>query len=233
MSFNYSYGLGDALGWNFFSTVQMMPTMMAIAGYILSSLGFYTLARRRGIRHAWLSWVPVANIWILGSLSDQYRYVVRGQIRSRRKLLLTLKILTSVLGTVVLSMVLGTVGQMLFGIVRGIDEKQVMELFLGTLLRAGGLGLLLLPLAIVTAVFRYMALYDLYRSCAPDDAVLFLVVGILFSFTEPFFIFFSREKELGMPPRRPASGPAAQEAPRQPDTAQQPETADSEHPEYL
>jgi hypothetical protein len=51
-------------------------------------------------------------------------------------------------------------------------------------------------------VIRYMALYNVYRSLDPGNAVLFLVLSILFSPTEPFFLFFNREKDLGMPPRK-------------------------------
>ena len=47
-----------------------------------------------------------------------------------------------------------------------------------------------------------MALYDVYRSMDPSNSVLFLVLSILFGVTEPFFLFFNRNKDLGMPPRR-------------------------------
>jgi hypothetical protein len=65
-----------------------------------------------------------------------------------------------------------------------------------------GLALPLAAAAIGIAVIRYMALYDVYRSLDPNNAVLFLVLSILFSPTEPFFLFFNREKDQGMPPRK-------------------------------
>jgi hypothetical protein len=40
-------------------------------------------------------------------------------------------------------------------------------------------------------------------------AVLYLVLTILFNPTEPFFLFFNREKDLGMPPRK---APVVEEA---------------------
>ena len=64
---------------------------------------------------------------------------------------------------------------------------------------------LLLPLGVVGiayCIFYYMALYDLYTSLDPENNVLFLVLSIFFSFTKPFFLFFNREKDKGMPPRR-------------------------------
>ena len=44
---------------------------IGIGAYVLWSLGVYTIAKRRGIRKPWLSWIPVGNLWILGSISDQ------------------------------------------------------------------------------------------------------------------------------------------------------------------
>ena len=60
----------------------------------------------------------------------------------------------------------------------------------------------LMGISIAYAVFRYMALYDIYKSLDPENCVLFLVLSILFGITEPFFLFFSREKDGGMPPRK-------------------------------
>ena len=54
-----------------------VPTgLVSVAAYVLTSLSLYTIAARRQIANPWLSWIPVVRIWVLGSLSDQYRYVV-------------------------------------------------------------------------------------------------------------------------------------------------------------
>jgi hypothetical protein len=60
----------------------------------------------------------------------------------------------------------------------------------------------LVAVHIAYLVIRYMALYDVYRSVDPANSILYLVLSILFSPTEPFFLFFNREKDLGMPPRK-------------------------------
>ena len=65
-----------------------------------------------------------------------------------------------------------------------------------------GLSLPLFGVNIAVMVIRYMALYDVYTSCDPQYNVLFLVLSIIFQVTEPFFLFFNRNKDLGMPPRR-------------------------------
>ena len=65
-----------------------------------------------------------------------------------------------------------------------------------------GFALPLAVAAVAAAVIRFIALYDVFRSLDPDNAVLFLVLSILFGITEPFFLFFNRDKDAGMPPRR-------------------------------
>ena len=191
------YGLGMGLLSNFWSVG------LSIAAYVLTGLALYALAKRRGIQKAWLSWVPVLNCWILGSLSDQYRYVVKGEVKNKRKALLILNIITWAISVamvvVAVVMLIGIAGAAMGG---GINEDAMLEMVMGPVLGILGLCLPLMGVGIATAVIRYMALYDVYTSCTPQNNVVFLVLSILFSVTEPFFLFFTRNKDDGMPPRK-------------------------------
>lgn len=168
-----------------------LPSMLlGIASWGLSAVAVYVIARRRGLNKPWLAWVPVLNVWLLGSLSDQYQYVVKRKNTGRRKWLLVLNLLMPVLyGTVI-----GFVCAALMPGAYGIYWEKAMV--------AVGLVLPLAGVAIAAAVIRFVALYDVYRSLDPNNAVLFLVLSIFFGVTEPFFLFFNRDKDAGMPPRR-------------------------------
>ena len=203
MYYGYHYGAGDEALVGLLTGLMGIPAfVIQIAAYVLSSLALYTIAKRRGLNHAWLSWIPVANVWILGSIADQYRYVARGEIKSKRKVLLTLNIISAVLTAVMVCLCIGAVGGAFSGAIMGRPEDVILQNLLGTL--AGMLGLIvpILGVAIAAAIIRYMALYDLYSSCDPDNKTVFLVIGILFGITEPVFLFLCRNKDLGMPPRR-------------------------------
>lgn len=170
--------------------------------YVFSSLALYTIARRRCIHNPWLSWVPVANVWILGSLSDQYRYVVHGEDKSKRKVLLTLNIITAVLSLAVITASVWLVVR----IVTGVISQNMESLLAGMTAPLTLTGMLCLPLlgvAVALAIVRFMALYDVYTSCDPQNNVLFVVLSILIPVTEPIFLFICRQKDGGMPPRRP------------------------------
>ena len=202
--YQYSYAIEEGLAL-IPGLLSMIPSgAIHIAAYILTSLALYTMATRRGINHPWLSWVPVLNIWIIGSLSDQYRYVVRGQYKSKRKVLLTLNIISAVIVSIIAVLAIDIVAEVVTDTMFGMYDDETWEDLLGPILGMVGLSLPLAGVQIAAAILRYMALYDVYTSCDPQYNVLFLVLSILFGVTEPFFLFFSRNKDLGMPPRREA-----------------------------
>lgn len=165
---------------------------LSMVVYVLHSLSLYTIANRRGIRHGWLAWIPVGNLWILGSIADQYQYVAKGKIKNRRKVLLGLSI----------GLVAGYILWLfatLFNLAAGNEGTALLLLILG--------GLAIAAVAIWLVVCQYMAYYDLYRSCEPNNAVLYLVLSILFNITLPLFVFACRKKDGGMPPRKQPAQP--------------------------
>ena len=176
-----------------------IPTgLFGIASYILTSLAIYAISCRRGLRKAWLAWVPVVNCWLLGSISDQYQYVVKGETKSRRKWLLALSLVKAALAlTMVILVAVVAAGAIFRGPGYGMRQS-----FMGPVMGILGVAMPLAAAHIAYLVIRYMALYDVYRSVDPGSSVLYLVLSILFSPTDPFFLFFNREKDLGMPPRK-------------------------------
>lgn len=183
---------------------------LGIAMYILNALGLYTIAQRRGIKHPWMAWLPVTNMWVLGSIADQYRYVAHGQIRNRRKILLGLMIGIVVMWLVFFLMYIGFAVNMIVQIpeMEYMSEAQTMKYLGSSVLGVVVVMLVWWAVAATATVFQYICLYDLYASCNPDNKVLFLVLSILVNITMPFFVFACRKKDGGMPPRRDEVRPA-------------------------
>ena len=183
--------------------IVVVAALWALAMYVLESVGLYTIARRRGLKNPWMAWVPVLNDWLLGSISDQYRYVVKGQIRNRRTLLLALVIISTLVGWFGSGVSVANVsalGQMLEG--GAIPYAGMITGTVGTGLLVAAAGL---AVRVLLKVFRYLTLYDVYTSCDPNNNVLYLVLGILFQFLTPIFLFVNRNKDGGMPPRKEAA----------------------------
>ena len=192
------------------SSVGGFSSTLSLAAYVFTALAIYTIAQRRGIKKAWLAWVPVVNVWILGSISDQYRYVVKDQVKSKRKVLLGLNLANAVF-TVAVSVSLIVTGISIFNaVLHHAAEEQLGWIAI----RGIGITLLLclpmLVLSLIAFVFRAIALYDLYTSCDPQNNALYLILSLIpgiSQITQPLFLFLCREKDEGMPPRR--ENPAA------------------------
>ena len=185
-----------------FYAVYMLFTLgISVAVYVLQALSLYTIAKRRGIQKPWLAWIPVGDMWIKGCISDQYQYVVKGKVKNKRKWLLGLNL--AMWGTYVLFFV--AFGSMMVDV---ISDTYGAEYFgVGGLLGMIVAFVAMMGFCIAIVVLQYMALYDLYRSCDPGNAVLFLVLSIFVSICHVIFPLVCRKKDLGMPPRRPQPAP--------------------------
>jgi len=177
-----------------YAVIGLFASGFSIVTYVLHSLGLYTIAERRGIHHGWLAWVPVGNAWVLGSISDQYQYLVKGKIKNRRRVLTGLNILLYILVLVyVVSVVVAAIAS--FGIDTVEPGPGTIALWIASFV-------MMIPVAIVIAVYQYLAYYDLYSSCQPDNAVVYLVLSIVVPVAMPFLVFINRNKDGGMPPRK-------------------------------
>ena len=177
----------------------LMMMAFAVVTYVLSAVSAYRIARRRGIHHAWLAWVPMGNYWLLGSISDQYQYVVKRKVTNRRRILLILGIVTFTMSIVYSALQASTV--LAFNVDSGMGNEIGM-VAVGVLVY-----LVWIAAVITTTVFGYIAYFDLFRSCKPGSAVVFLVLSIVFSVTMPFFMIACSNSDEGMPPKRAQQPP--------------------------
>ena len=203
--------------------------LFGIAAYVLTALAIYCIARRRELRKPWLAWVPVLNCWLLGSLSDQYQYVVKGEKRAKRKWLLWLNIAKLFLTMAITVLGIAIAGSVLFGGFH--NESMILNRIMGPVIGVAGVSLPLAGITLAYAVIYFMALYDVYKSLDPTNAVLYLVLSVLFPVTKPFFLFFNREKDEGMPPRKQRT--VYEEAPQWQPSEPVPEPWEQENKDYL
>lgn len=195
-----SFGVSEGILRVIMGVVAAVMTVVLVsraALFVLRSVGLYKIARRRGLRSAWLAWVPVACDWVMGSVADQYQYVAKGRIKNRRLPLVLLSLCVTVLRTIAVCIGFTWVQigiQTLMGeIPLGAVTPLIGAYVLPVLAWAG---------SVTHLVIRCFAVYDLYSSCTEKYSVLYLVLGLVFKFLEPILFFICRNKEEGMPPRR-------------------------------
>ena len=216
--------------------LNLLSFAMTIGNYVLLSLGLYTIAKRRGINKPWLAWVPVANLWLLGCISDQYRHVAHGQVKNKRKsmliLMIVMLVLTVIVSCLAISMVLDVLPYLPDELLdwrewqrmSTMDDTELQNYLMDTLESVGEppelmassilvkamitvvLSLGIVGVAIALTIQEYMAYYDVFASTDPKNATMYLVLGIIanmmgLSILMAVFVFISREKDIGMPPR--------------------------------
>ena len=182
----------------FYLTIFAAAVLNLIATYVLKSLGMYTIAKRRGISKPWLAWVPFGQSWMLGCISDQYQMVAKGKQKSKRRLLLTLDIAYCVIyGLYMLATYAGELSPLLLQ--SGAGEAVEILLFVQSLCMFV-FGISVMVISITYTVYHYIAFYDLYRSCNPRTAVLFLILNIFLpTVVGAVFVLVDCKKDLGMP----------------------------------
>lgn len=192
---------------------------LGILVFVLQALALYTIAKRRAIKKPWLAWIPVVNVWILGSVSDQYQYVVKRQVKNKRKVLLGLNIAMAAIGAVILIAVVWMLAIMMLMAI-SIPAISDLEILLSNLVYYAGnnaalltmlavaalLSVPLAVLAIIHTVYFYLALYDVYCSCEPKNSTLYIVLSLVGNVVVDgayaIFVMLCKDKDLGMPPRK-------------------------------
>lgn len=195
------YGL-DTIIWSVMGASTMITLLITLAFFLLKGYGLYIIACRRGLKKAWLSWIPVGQDWIRGSVSDQYRYLTAGKIQHRRVILSVVSAIYLAFQTVVFASMI----RYLLLTVEGLysyGHSNDFGYYMARLILTGGiLGFLTLCAGIARVIFHHMCMYDLYRSTDPKNDTAMTVLGIVIPLLEPFFLLYVKDKDGGMPPRR-------------------------------
>ena len=173
--------------------------------YFSWAISLGTIAKRRQLKKRWLAWIPLANLWLLGSIADQYDYVVLGKVSNSRKDLLrtTLALLIST------GFILAILWMQARWILEAVEAGKPPDALLwipakklqGNLFCFG----LYFCLCAMYLAERTDALYKVYRSCDPDRATVSTILSVLpvmGIFFRPMRLMACRWDDYGMPPRR-------------------------------
>lgn len=130
--------------------------------FVLQGLGLWRMAKNAGISHAWVAFLPLGNGYILGLLADRSRYTYTGKA-PRLGLAFWLPI----------AQALAVVSMMgVFGLALGRYPFNFMVvLFVGTFFLGSALSVGL----------NLFCVYYIFKDYAPENAVLYTIVGILFN----------------------------------------------------
>ncbi len=183
-------GTGEGPFWPFALFYLLVMGIVLLPTYVLNALPLYAIANRRQLKYAWLAWVPIGSAYVLGLISDDYQLLALNNEKNRRIWLPLFQGLTVVM---FVTMWVMAFAQML----REEPTKTVIMILviLGTVV-----------VTIAGAVIKWLATYDLFRSCEPKNAGLYLGLSIgvrfiipMLSIIREILMLLASGKDLGMP----------------------------------
>ena len=180
-----------------------MGFILAVLSYVLYSLGMDTISRRRGLAHPWLSWVPFISCFQLGTIVDHYKLTRLERQGIMRWVLLFFGFVNAAVIVGALTLLVGIAVEAVLGVATFgflfLDElyfnvfNQNFEQFI--------LAITCLPfLCLPYWIDKFVAQYQLFKSCRPDLALVFLIISILVPFVTPVLIMVCKERDDGMVP---------------------------------
>ena len=193
--------------WIVYAIFYLFTMAYAAFAYVGMSLGGSRMARKVGMNHPWMFWVPGANVYAMGKLADTQASLCEGKTtKFRKKLLVWTIILASaaviwaIVMTVIVAMaavngLLDDSGNVTISDASG--DTAIVGYLLALLISS----LLLIVPFIIYLVVYYKSLYRIYKLFAPRGAAGFTVLSF---FAEPaipilFLILSGKDPVLPAP----------------------------------
>jgi hypothetical protein len=155
--------------------------LFALASYVISGVSFLKISKKLGVEKGWLSFIPIANYWLLGRLAEEdgKRYHPEKKQTKWGKIYLT----TGIVYLVVMLLISGVYGTFsiiaAIGMAEGGSETAALGMSVIQLvvqLIADGV---IIALATALTIICYVILYKLYHVMAGSSATWMLILTIL------------------------------------------------------
>ena len=213
--------------------MNLLSYLISLASYVLYALGLYTIAKRRGIRNAWLAWIPVVSVWILGYVADDYTVRTTGCKSNMRTWMIVLSIVLIVLLVAITACTIWSLSnvltideltefymsaagaqddlyavsqeEMITQLTENMEARMNEEAAQNMLVSSLVLLGCCLPLSIAAIAHSVLALICTYRLFASCDPQSKWLYFLLGLFlgVTSVFVFLCRDKDLGMTPPPP------------------------------
>ena len=166
--------------------------VISLVMYLLNAFGLYGMAKGSGISSPWRGFVPFANTFLFGKIAE--RYVKKDGKPSAKfgGLLLAFEILTMVFACAVVVFTIGMLA-VLIGYMN--NEAEITTAAVSMLIPMFFSALALMGVSITYLVLYYVALWRIFTAFDYNNATVYFVLTIFFSFLGPIFLFVLRNKQ--------------------------------------
>lgn len=173
--------------------ISVIATVFALIMYIFESIGLYSVAKRRGLKHPFMAWIPYTNTYLFGKAAEQYETAVKGKSKNYKAILLCLSIILTAV-TALFNVVIYALSNSIVYLAQDCAyNSDAIVLIISLIL----LYIAMLVVSVIYSVFYFIALHKIYRSFSTKSSTLLLIFSIIFPVIVPFVIFASRKKDDG------------------------------------
>lgn len=165
--------------------------IISLVMYLLQAFGLYGMAKGSGISAPWRGFIPFANTFLFGKIAE--RYVKKDGKKSAKfgGLLLAFEILTLVLAFVTIAFTIS----MIFVLAAAENETDLAYSIVAPMVAMFISCFVLMGVSIAYIVLYYVALWRIFTTFDYNNATVYFVLSILFSFLGPIFLFVLRNKQ--------------------------------------
>ncbi len=182
---------------NLFLTIYVIIIALVVLAavlpqYIMHSIAYCRIAKRRDIKAPWLAWIPVARYWVIGSLTDDFDRHESGHDRHFRWVLLIAAIVYT-LAIIVFCAGIAAIVPLVGNAIEGNEYDMFANIMqMAFSMEFGIFGLTVG--GIIISVLGYICLYKLYESLNPKYSLLFFLLSIFINLFGPICLLCLRNK---------------------------------------
>lgn len=175
-----------------FGVLGFFGSFLSLALFVLKGFGLYRMAKSLGINNSWLSFVPFADLYILGSIASKY---IKKDGSKSAKFGIILPIIYAIAYVIA---IIFFVVFIVFCLNLIVEAEQAMfdpnsfSLNLSMFIPVVITYIITLISGIIYKVLFFISLWRVFAIFDNDNKTIFLVLSILFSILAPIFIFIMR-----------------------------------------
>ena len=173
-----------------------LGSIVGIALYVLNGIGIMKMSNSLDISNGWLGFIPFATVFAFGRIGE--RYIKRDGTKSAKFsiILLVFYILMSVMAVLLTIFLTSFLLTLIVFAEEAIsnDTAMTMDMFKGAI-PVIICTIVILAIEIAYIIFFLICLWRVFSIFEPQNATLYLVLSIFFTFLVPVFLFILRNKQ--------------------------------------
>ena len=168
-----------------FLSAFWVGAVLSLVNYILTSIGLYTIAKRRGISNPFLAWIPIISCWTVGGIAEEYdqkRSIKRNWKLAilTPKMIVALSIVSMIASCITLAM------QNVFSASDILLSSGIIFFYISyTILVMSG---------VVASIVSYVCYFKIFESTKTEKALLYLILSMLIPMAMGICLFSCRNK---------------------------------------